>query len=99
MKKATIKKAYDKALEKEFSQMSERKQKQIFTFEDELRAMVIQTIADDSAYWEFDFDRDEYNVPNNWDDMTMEEKAEFVYENTAWLLEDWLSYYQYEFED
>jgi arabinogalactan endo-1,4-beta-galactosidase len=63
-----------------------------------LREMVIQTIADDSAYWEFDFDRDEYNVPNNWEEMSMEEKAEYVYSHTAWTLEDWLKYYQFEFE-
>lgn len=80
MKKTSIKKACDKAVELM------------------MREMVIQTIADDSIFWEFEFDRNEYNVPNNWDEMTLEEKAEYVYENTAWDLEDWLEYYQYEFE-
>ena len=80
MKKTSIKKACDKAVELM------------------MREMVIQTIADDSIFWEFEFDRNEYNVPNNWDEMTLEEKAEYVYENTAWDLEDWLEYYQYESE-
>ena len=54
------------------------------TLELMMREMVIQTIADDRKFWEFEFDKNEYNVPNNWDEMTLEEKAEFVYENTAW---------------
>lgn len=58
---------------------------------------VIQVIADDSVYWETDFNKDEYDIPNEWDNMTMEEKAEFVYYNTAWDLGDWLEYYQFEF--
>lgn len=62
-----------------------------------LREYVIQVIADDSVYWETIFDKDEYDVPNEWDNMTQEDKAEFVYNNTDWDLEDWLEYYQFEF--
>lgn len=62
-----------------------------------LREYVIQVIADDSVYWETIFDKDEYDVPNEWDNMTQEDKAEFVYDNTDWDLEDWLEYYQFEF--
>ena len=61
-----------------------------------LRKYIIQTIADDSVYWESIFDKDEYDVPNEWDTMTQEDKAEYVYSNTAWDLEDWLEYYQFE---
>jgi hypothetical protein len=62
-----------------------------------LREYVIQVIADDSVYWETIFDKNEYDVPNEWDNMTQEDKAEFVYNNTDWDLEDWLEYYQFEF--
>ena len=62
-----------------------------------LREYVIQIIADDSVYWETIFDKNEYDVPNEWDNMTQEDKAEFVYNNTDWDLEDWLEYYQFEF--
>lgn len=100
MKKATIKKAYDKALEKEFSQMSDRKQKQVLNFENELENRVIDLIANDNYLWCIDFDKNQWdNLPNNWDDLNSYERADFLFHNSAWILMDWLSYYQYEFED
>ena len=99
MNNSTIKKVYDIISKLDFSTLSDRKQKQVFNFKNELENRVIDLIANDNYLWIIDFDKNEWdNLPNNWDDLNSYERADFLFHNSAWILADWLEYYRYEFE-
>ena len=100
MNNSTIKKVYDIIRELDFSTLSDRKQKQVLNFENELENRVIDLIAYDNYLWCIVFDKNQWdNLPNYWDDLNSYERADFLFHNSAWILMDWLDYYRYEFED
>lgn len=60
--------------------------------EDERTKEIINRLASDNYFWNVDFDPDGYDLPENWDDMTDIEKAEFVYYHSSYDNDEWDNY-------
>ncbi len=66
-----------------------------------LKEKVINDLCQCPYYWNVDFDYKGY-LPQNWEEMSAEQHAEWVIDNGDWCLEEWIEYLEdfgYEYND
>ena len=87
---STIYNAYVKASDNYFD-ASPRKQKQYDNFENEMEKRVIEDLANDEYFWNFDFDEREWKgrLPKNFNHLNRTEQAEALIYASDWSIEDW----------